>query len=74
MIVKVQFLKKVGKKEDQCASIFHFRDRPELPYEVDFRRNIFPQKRFPENLTFIILLELFRKVVLGVSEEILMDL
>ena len=44
LIVKVQFLKKVKKIEDQCASLFHFADRPELPYEVDFRRNRFPAK------------------------------
>ena len=32
------------KKEDQCTSIFHFADRPELPYEVDFWRKSFPIK------------------------------
>ena len=44
LVVKVQFLKKVWKKEDQCTSIFHFADRPEVPYEVDFWRNSFQQK------------------------------
>ena len=41
-VVKVQFLKKLWKKEDQCTSIFHFADRPEVPYEVDFWRKSFP--------------------------------
>ena len=36
LIVEIKFLQKVLKKEDQCTSIFHFADRPELPYEVDF--------------------------------------
>ena len=36
LIVEIVFLQKVWKKEDQCTSIFHFADRPELPYEVDF--------------------------------------
>ena len=44
LVVKVQILKKRWKKEDQCTSIFHFADRPEVPYEVDFWRNSFPQK------------------------------
>ena len=35
LIVEIKFLQKVWKKEDQCTSIFHFADRPELPYEVD---------------------------------------
>ena len=47
LIVKVQFLRKIWKIEDQCASIFHFADRPELPYEVDFWRN-----RFAQNIGF----------------------
>ena len=37
-------LKKRWKKEDQCTSIFHFADRPEVPYEVDLGRNSFPTK------------------------------
>ena len=53
LIVKVQFLKKLWKKEDQCTSIFHFADRPEVPYEVDFWRNSFSkQKPVSENSTF----------------------
>ena len=47
LVVKVQFLTKVWKKEDQCTSIVHFVDRPELPYEVDFSRN-----RFARNIGF----------------------
>ena len=42
-VMKVQLLKKLWKKEDQCTSIFHFADRPEVPYEVDFWRNRFAQ-------------------------------
>ena len=56
-IVKVQSLKNVWKKEDQCTSIFHFADRPEVPYEVDFRRKIFSKNRFSENVTCFILFE-----------------
>ena len=52
LIVKVQVLKKVWKKEDQCTSIFHFADRPEVPYEVGFWRTSFPKERFWENLSF----------------------
>ena len=44
LIVEIVFLQKVWKKEDQCTSIFHFADRPELPYEDDFWRNRFPTK------------------------------
>ena len=36
LIVENVFLQKVWRKEDQRTSIFHFADRPELPYEVDF--------------------------------------
>ena len=36
LIVEIVFLQKLWKKEDQRTSIFHFVDRPELPYEVDF--------------------------------------
>ena len=36
LIVEIVFLQKLWKKEDQCTSILHFADRPELPYEVDF--------------------------------------
>ena len=36
LIVEIKSLQKVWKKEDQCTSIFHFADQPELPYEVDF--------------------------------------
>ena len=36
LIVEIKFLQKILKKDDQCTSIFHFADRPELPYEVDF--------------------------------------
>ena len=43
-VVFFQFFWKRWKKEDQCTSISHFADRPELPYEVDFRRNRFPTK------------------------------
>ena len=50
--LKSPVFKKVWKKEDQCTSIFHFADRPELPYEVDFWRNSFPTKRFSENFAF----------------------
>ena len=32
------------KEEDQCTSIFHFADRPELPYEVDFEEIVFPKQ------------------------------
>ena len=54
LIVKVQFLKKVWKKEDQCTSIFNFADRPEVPYEVDFWRNSCPTKnRFSDLLTLL---------------------
>ena len=35
LIVEIVFLQKLWKKEDQCTSIFHFADRPEVPYEVD---------------------------------------
>ena len=42
--VEIKFLQKIRKKEDQCTSIFHFADRPEVPYEVDFRRKSFLQK------------------------------
>ena len=42
LIVEIVLLQKVWKTEDQCTSIFHFADRPELPYEVDKRRNRFP--------------------------------
>ena len=41
LIVEIMFLQKVWKKEDQCASIFHFADRPEV------RRN-----RFAQNIGF----------------------
>ena len=44
LIVEIVFSQKVWKKDDQCTSIFHFADRPELPYEVDFSRNRFPTK------------------------------
>ena len=47
LIVEIVFLQKVWKKEDQCTSIFHFADRPELPHEVDFSRN-----RFARNIGF----------------------
>ena len=54
LVVKVHFFKKLWKKEDQCTSIFHFADRPEVPYEVDFRRKSFAnKKRFPENVVFL---------------------
>ena len=56
LVPKVQFLKKLWKKEDQCTSIFHFADRPEVPYEVDFWRKSFPEKWFSDNLTFVDLL------------------
>ena len=42
LIVESVFLQKLWKTEDRCTSIFHFADRPELPYEVDFWRNRFP--------------------------------
>ena len=48
-IVESVFLQKLWKTEDQCTSIFHFADRPELPYEVDFRRNRFPKKKKEKN-------------------------
>ena len=51
LVQKVKFLKNIWKKEDQCTNIFHFADRPELTYEVDFRRNSFPNKWFSETLT-----------------------
>ena len=47
LIVEIVFLQKLWKKEDQRTSIFHFADRPELPYEVDFWRN-----RFAQNIDF----------------------
>ena len=47
LVPKVQILKKRWKKEDQCTSIFHFVNRPELPHEVDFSRN-----RFARNIGF----------------------
>ena len=53
LTVKVQFLTKLWKKEDQCTSIFHFADRPELPYEVDFWRNSFQKNRVSEIVTFL---------------------
>ena len=34
-------LKKLCKKEDRFASIVHFADRPEVPYEVAFRLKSF---------------------------------
>ena len=53
LVQKVQFLKKVWKKDYQCTSIFHFADRPELPYEVDFWRNSCPSQNIcSEKLTF----------------------
>ena len=59
------------EKEDQCTSIFHFADRPELPYQVDFWRKSFPiQIGVRKMWRFWDLFD----VVLGVSEEILMDL
>ena len=71
LVQKVQFLKKRWKKEDQCTSIFHFADRPELPYEVDFWRN-----RFAQNIGFQICWRFWNllRVVLGVFEEISMSL
>ena len=65
LVVKVQFLKNVWKKEDQCTSIFHFVDRPELPYEVDFWRNSFPKKQNGFHKMWR-----FWKVMLDVSKEI----
>ena len=54
LIVEIVFLQKVWKLEDQCTSIFHFADRPELPYDVDFWRKSFPtENRFSEILTFL---------------------
>ena len=48
VIVKIKFLKNMWKKEDQCTSISHFADRP----EVDFwRTKMFQQNRFSENVT-----------------------
>ena len=47
LIIGSVFLQKLWKTEDQCTSIFHFADRPELPYEVDFSRN-----RFARNIGF----------------------
>ena len=50
-------------------------DRPELPYEVDFRRNRFPTtNRFSENVTFLVFWGFVWRVVFGVFEKILMDL
>ena len=54
-IVEIALLQKVWKKEDQRTSILHFADRPELPYEVDFRRKSFPTKnRRSEKFTFLV--------------------
>ena len=68
LVVKVQFLKKLWKKEDQCTSIFHFADRPEVPYEVDFWRNSFPQKNGFQKI------RRFWRVILDVSNEIVASL
>ena len=43
LVVKIKFLRKLWKKDDHCTSIFHFADRPEVPYEVHFWRNRFAQ-------------------------------
>ena len=63
-IVEIKFLQKVWKKEDQCTSIFHFADRPEVPYEVDFWRNSFPKEIGFQKMWS------FRRVILDVSKEI----
>ena len=71
LVVKVKFLKKRWKKEDQCTSILPQADWPELPYEVDFWRNRFAQNiAFQKSWRFW----LFWKVVWGVFEEISMSL
>ena len=51
-------------KEDQCTSIFHFADRPEVPYEVDFRRNSFPtQNGIQTNRRFwMVILDVSKKI------------
>ena len=42
--VKVKFLMKTWKKEDQYTIILPFADRPEVPYEVNFFKSSFPTK------------------------------
>ena len=43
-IVESVFLQTLWKTEDQCTSILHFADRPEVPYEVDFWQKTFSTK------------------------------
>ena len=40
------------KERRQCTSIFHFADRPEVPYEVDFWRNSFTDKTVFKKIVF----------------------
>ena len=40
LIVEITFLQKVWKN-DQCTSIFHLADWPEVPYEVAFDERVF---------------------------------
>ena len=59
------------KERDQCTSIFHFADRPEVPYEVDFRRHSFPEKLvFRKCYVF----GFFWRVILDVSKDIFASL
>ena len=66
LIIKINFLKIICKKDDQYTVILLFADRPELPYEVDFWRN-----RFAQNIGCQTSFRFyFWNVILGVSEEI----